>query len=203
MRIAVDSIIDIAIVLPMLKCFLEEHKNIEIDIREEVLNGAWEVLIDDSVDLLIGASGPVPQQKGIMPFGVLKMVFCVASDHALAKATGSISEALLSQYRTIVVHDSAKSIVPKTTLGVIEQSEHVYVANVDQKIKAIVAGIGGGFLPIKRVQPLLLSGELVAVDLIEPLPANELFIAWKMVNRGKGLQQLRSLITTANLADKI
>lgn len=204
-RIAVDSIIDIAIVLPVLKSFLDQYKNIELDIREEVLNGSWEVLINDEVDLLIGVSPPVPAQKGIraVPLGVLKMIFCVGKNHILATNAVALTKKDLVDCRTIVVHDSAKTIIPKSTIGVIEQSEHFYVATVEQKIKAIVAGLGGGYLPINRIQHLLVSGELVAVDMTEQLPENELFIAWIIVNKGKGLQQLLDLLTAANLADQI
>lgn len=204
-RIAIDTIIDSAVVFPVLKDFLDEHPDVEIDIREEVLNGSWEALIDDDIDLLIGASEPIPSQKGIraLPLGVLEMVFCVGKDHVLAKNTQPIAQQDLEEYRTIVVHDSAKSIVPKTTAGVIEQSEHLYVASVEQKIKGISAGLGGGFLPVNRIAGLLASGELVAITLQQPLPTNELYIAWKIVNRGKGLQQLISLLTAASADFKI
>lgn len=204
-RIAVDTIIDIAIVLPVLKCFLDKHQHIELDIKEEVLNGTWEALIDDDVDLLIGASPPIPTQKGLraIPIGILNMVFCVGQNHMLAKNSDALSHNALIKHRTVIVHDSAKSIVPKTTAGVIEQSEHLYVASIEQKIKAIMTGLGGGFLPINRIQNLLNSGDLVEVNLIEPLPKNELYIAWKVVNRGKGLQQLIDLLTAADFSTKI
>lgn len=195
-RIAFDSIIDINNVLPAFKVFLDEHTNVELDIREEVLNGAWEALIDDEVDLLIGASAPVPIQKGIraIPFGVLNMLFCVNKSHPLAKLTTPISQDDLINYRTIIVHDSAKSIVTKTTAGFIEQSEHFYVSSVEQKIKVILGGMGGGFLPTDRIQYLLDSGELVVVPLAQPQPEIQLYIAWKILNKGKGLASLVSHI---------
>jgi len=201
-RIAVDSIMDIAIILPVLKCFLDQHKNIEVDLKEEVLNGGWEALIDDEVDLLIGASGSVPVQKGIraVPFGLLKMVFCVGKHHALAKNTTVLTKNNLVNHRTIIVHDSAKTIVPKTTAGFIAQSDHLYVSTIEQKIKAIRAGLGGGYLPIERIENLLASGELIALKLEDAIPESELFIAWKTVNKGKGLQQLRKLLTAADIS---
>jgi DNA-binding transcriptional LysR family regulator len=193
-RIAIDSIIDINKVLPAFKEFLDDHKNVELDIQEEVLNGTWEALIDDEVDLLIGASAPVPIQKGIraIPLDVIHMLFCVSKSHALAKIKTPIAQAELINYRTIIVHDSAKSIVTKTTAGFIEQSEHLYVSTLEQKIKAITAGLGGGFLPIERIQYLLDAGELVVVPLQESLQETQLYIAWKILNKGKGLASLVS-----------
>ncbi len=78
-RIAIDSFIEGMDVFPIINQFLIEHPNIEIDICEEVLNGTWEVLIDDQVDLIIGASAPVPPQKGIasQPMASNEMAFYV------------------------------------------------------------------------------------------------------------------------------
>ena len=61
-RIACDSIIDIKPVFTDIQRFLAEHENIEIDVQEEVMNGTWEALIEDRVDLVIGAPSPVPSQ---------------------------------------------------------------------------------------------------------------------------------------------
>lgn len=202
-NIAFDTIIDMAIFLPSLRDFLNKHQNIEIDIREESLNGSWETLINDDVDLLIGASGAIPAHKGIraLPIGQLSLVFCVGADHILAKNhQRPIQRAELSQYRTVVIHDSTISFAPKTTSGVIEQSQHFYVTTLEQKLKAIKAGLGGGYLPIKRIQPFIERGELVVLNVVEPLPENELYLAWKVVNKGKGLQQLITLLTAANLS---
>lgn len=195
-RIAVDSIIDIAVIIPVFKQFLDVHNKVELDIKEEVLNGTWEALIDDEVDILIGASSPIPVQKGIraIHFCSLNLVFCVSATHELANNTKVLSQDELKHYRTIIVHDSAKSIVPKTTAGVVEQSDHLYVSTVDQKIKAITAGLGGGFLPITRVQELLDTKKLVAVKLLEPLQESQLFIAWKVLNQGKGLKSLLTML---------
>jgi len=195
-RIAVDSIIDIDMVMPIFNTFLETHGNIELDIKEEVLNGTWEALIHDDVDIAIGAAAPIPTHKGIraIPLCELDVVFCVNAMHELAQNNNILSQTQLQNYRTVVVHDSAKRIIPKTT-GVIEQSEHLYVSTIDQKIKVILAGLGAGFLPINRVQSLLDAKQLIAINLAEPQPSNQLYIAWKVVNKGKGLNSLLSILS--------
>lgn len=204
-RIALDSIIDSAIIFPVLKTFLDSYPNIELDISEEVLNGSWEAIIDDKVDLLIGAPPPIPVQKGIRTevIGELSMIFCVNSSHPLAHLTSAVTKDALSNYRTIIVHDTAKLAIPWTTTGVIEQSERFYVASIEQKIQAILAGIGGGFLPKKRIQHLLDQGKLIEVKVSEPVQQHDLYMAWKIVNKGKGLQHLRKMIIDANFQQYI
>ncbi len=194
-RIACDSIFDTRLLYPVLKQFLYQHPNIEIDLAEEVMNGGWEALIENKVDLLIGAPEPVPNQLGIRSVTVaeIEQLLVVPKGHELTQFSHPITMEDLQAYRTIVVHDTAKLAVPRSS-NIIEQSRHFYVASVAEKIKAIVAGIGIGFLPKARITELLAKGELVAIDLVESQPKSNLCMAWKMVNKGKGLRSLISLI---------
>ena len=203
-RIAIDSIIDAMVVFPIINQFLIEHPNIEIDISEEVLNGGWEALIEDRVDLLIGGLAPVPVQKGIatQPLTTNEMVFYVNKHHPLTKLKKPLSHQDIANYVTVVVHDSAKTAIAKS-IGIIESSQHLYVASLDHKIKAIMSGLGVGFLPKKRGQYYVQQGLLVALTTEKKQQPEELYIAWKLVNRGKGLQRLRALLNNANLAGVI
>ena len=49
-RIAIDTIVDERKIFKACHAFLAEHENIELDFKEEVLNGTWEALIEDEVD---------------------------------------------------------------------------------------------------------------------------------------------------------
>jgi DNA-binding transcriptional LysR family regulator len=60
---------------------------------------------------------------------------------------------------------------------------------IDQKIHAIMAGIGIGHLPYARIHDHLKSGELVALN-IEAQSPNDGYIVWKINNKGKGLRVL-------------
>jgi DNA-binding transcriptional LysR family regulator len=62
--IAVESVQSYPVFFSQLREFLEEHPTVEIDICESVLNGGWEALEQDRVDLIVGSPGPVPLQKG-------------------------------------------------------------------------------------------------------------------------------------------
>jgi len=196
-RIAYDSIYDVNQVMPVLSIFLKSHPNIEIDLSEEVMNGGWEALMTDKVDLLIGVPGPVPNYQGIrtIKMETLEQVLVVPKNHPLTKLGELVNKEDIAEYRTVVVHDSAKSEIPWSS-NIIEQSQRIYVTTIEQKIAAIRAGIGVGFLPRERVCRYLENGELetVIVDSADKREAGELYLAWKTVNKGKGLQALTSLI---------
>lgn len=194
-RIACDSIIDIKPVFTAIECFLAEHNNIEIDVQEEVMNGTWEALFEDKVDLVIGAPEPVPSQKGIRAIKIktFDSVLVVSSSHELSKARTSIQTLELSKYRSVVVHDSAKSEIP-WSVNIIEGSQHFYVSSVAHKVEAIIAGIGIGYLPRYMAQEYIISGQLREIELIDKKLPQNLFIAWKITNKGKGLNKLRTIL---------
>lgn len=194
-RIACDSIIDIKPVFSSIQRFLVEHENIEIDVKEEVMNGTWEALIEDRVDLVIGAPAPVPSQKGIRAVKMkeLESILVVSKSHPLSKIKPPIKTNNLTQYRSVLVHDSAINEIP-WSVNIIEGSQHFYVSTVAHKVEAIISGIGIGYLPKTIAQQYIISGELVEIVLTDKRVAQDLFMAWKITNKGKGLKKLKTLL---------
>src|SRR5690606_42112510 len=95
LKIAVDALMPVAQVMAVINRFLADKPGVEINICEEVLGGAWEALIDDRVQLAIGAPAPKPSGTGIRaePLGVLARVFAVAADPPLARLPQPLREA--------------------------------------------------------------------------------------------------------------
>jgi len=194
-RIACDSIMDIKQVFNDIQCFLIDNENIQIDVKEEVMNGTWEALIEDRVDLVIGAPAPVPSQKGIHAIKMkeLDSVLVVSKSHRLSKVKSPIQTSELSKYRSVVVHDSAKNEIP-WSINIIEGSQHFYVSTIAHKLEAIMSGIGIGYLPTHIVQKYIISGELTEIVLKDKKPPQDLFMAWKITNKGKGLRALKTIL---------
>ncbi|MFT5520058.1 MAG: DNA-binding transcriptional LysR family regulator [Enterobacterales bacterium] len=196
-RIACDSIMDIKPVFTGIQGFLAEHQNVEIDVQEEVMNGTWEALIEDRVDLVIGAPSPVPNQKGIRAIKILELetVLVVSKSHELSKAKQTIEPSDLTKYRSVVVHDSAQYEIPRS-VNIIEGSKHFFVSSIALKIEAILAGIGFGHLPTCMVKHHIEAGDLVLIELAEKPSPHELYMAWKITNKGKGLNRLKTIFET-------
>ena len=201
-RIVCDSILDINPIFSGIQKFLTEHKNIEVDVCEEVMNGTWEALIEDKVDLVIGAPAPVPSQKGIraIKIGKLETVLVAAKTHELSKtlhkSRTSIPASSLTKYRSVIVHDSAQHEIP-WSINMIEGSQRFFVSSVAQKVTAIVAGIGIGHLPKSMVHGYIESGQLVVIELEEEKTSTpqDLYMAWKISSKGKGLKALISILS--------
>lgn len=194
-RIACDSIIDIKPIFNGIQRFLAEYQNIEFDVQEEVMNGTWEALVDDRVDLVIGAPSPVPNQKGIRAIKMAELtnVLVASANHEVAEKILSEHQAMppneLMNFRNVVVHDSSQHEIP-WSINMIEGSQHFYVSTVAQKITAIIAGIGIGYLPKTLVQPYLDKGQLIVIETLVKTAKQDLVMAWKITNKGKGLKKL-------------
>ncbi|MFT5897023.1 MAG: DNA-binding transcriptional LysR family regulator [bacterium] len=183
----------------LLNEFLKDHPSIEIDIRESVLNGGWEALEQDNVDLIVGAPGPVPLQKGyraisMAPIELVPVIACHHPQACLAHNSAALEQAL-PKLRRIIIHDTSLVDVRRTK-GLRDEGTVFYVQTIEQKLKSIMAGIGIGHLPRQLVAQQLKAGELVELDLAQKLD-HDIFLAWKVSNKGKGLQTLTKIIAAA------
>jgi DNA-binding transcriptional LysR family regulator len=94
----------------------------------------------------------------------------------------------MAQLRRIVTHDTSFSGITRSE-GLSSDGQMFYVQNMDQKIHAILAGLGIGHLPKNRVQGYLDEGVLLPLDINQKNNA-ESFMAWKISNKGKGLRAI-------------
>jgi DNA-binding transcriptional LysR family regulator len=190
--IAIESMQAYPTFFGVLHGFLKDHPTIEFDICECVLNGGWEALEMGRVDLIVGVPGPVPLQKGYraIPIAGADLVPVIASHHEQAGLANSREalKAALPKLRRIVTHDTSFVDI-KRSKGLSSDGIMFYVQNIEQKVEAILAGIGIGHLPRQRIQRYLNSGALLPLEIGESSDT-ENFLAWNIGNKGKGLQAL-------------
>ena len=98
--------------------------------------------------------------------------------------------------RRIVTHDTSVDDIVRSA-GLSDEGRIFYVQNIDQKTEAILAGIGIGHLPLERVRKLLDDGVLLKLSMGNATNP-ESFLAWRISNKGKGLQLLIKKILAAH-----
>ena len=192
LRICLDTVIDFDSILPVIIEFATQHPHIELDISEEALGGNWERLVDDQIDLVIGGGPPVPVQSGIssLIWKEIDMVFALAADHPLAASDQPLTDKQLMEYPWVVVHDTSRYSAPRDT-GRIQSDRRIYVKSIQQKIVVQLSGYGIGYLPRHRIESQLQQGQLVVRELVDAQPGTtQTLLAWKTVNRSKGLKAL-------------
>ncbi|WP_372882293.1 LysR substrate-binding domain-containing protein [Psychromonas sp.] len=195
LNIAISSILQNDSIFSLFNDFLKSHPNIEMDISEELMNGAWEALVEDKIDLMIGASGEIPKQKGIRTahLGDIELVFAVSPNHPLSREKQPLSNAVIARHRAVIAHDTARNWITQTH-SVISEDKYFYVPSIEYKIKAQRAGIGCGFLPRLRIESYLQKGELIVLEVEAQKPIVPLYLAWKVVNQGQALKTIREML---------
>src|SRR6056297_1028037 len=191
LRIARDHSIADELLFDALQALYRAVPGIEISISEEVLGGAWEALLEDRVDLLVGAVDAVPGQKGIrhVPWFEQNFVFVAHRDHPICREPQPLGPEALHSHRVVMVRDSSRN-QPAISRGIVGPGATLQVAGMRQKLHAQLAGLGIGTLPLHLVQPYLDSGELVSLDVQPALTNGPCHLAWKTANRGRALALL-------------
>lgn len=188
LTIAVDTAFGFESLLELMRVFQHEGHLTELIVREEVLGGVWEALNTHRCDLALGAEGyPPGGSLATHPIGELNFVFAVARDHPLRQAPQPLSREAIQNFPTVVIADSSR-YTPGKSIGLLNGRTRVVVATMEQKIQAHVRGLGVGYLPVHKIQPLLASGELVALSLADALDTVEVCAAWRRGYKGRALK---------------
>lgn len=186
-NITIDSILEFDFIYPLIALFYKIQPEIEINLYEEVLGGTHESLTSNRADLVIGVDSSSGSGIKYQKIQEIEWIFAVSPEHELTKACLPLSRQAIEQHRFIVVRDSARNQAPQTH-RVFSKRPVLSVASMAEKIQAQRLGLGVGFLPAHRIQPLLAQGLLIALPLAETIPTLDLCMAWKTNNKGKVLR---------------
>jgi DNA-binding transcriptional LysR family regulator len=186
LTLAVDSLVDVCTVLPLVAAFHREHPGIELVLVEEVLAGVWDALEAGRADLAIGAVGAPPRGFATLPFGPADFVYVASPRHPLAGKAGPLTPEDLREATAVVAADSSRS-GPGRTVGVLDLRDRITVPHLEWKIRAHLAGLGVGWLPRHRVAAELAAGHLVELELTERRPSEPLHVAWRRDRDGRAL----------------
>ena len=130
--------------------------------------------------------------------GRIDLIAVIASQHAPAPVNNEHTtiSAALTEFRRVITHDTSTADMPRSE-GLKNDRQTFYVQNANQKLQAILAGIGIGHLPRKGIQSYLDDGALSQVNLGRSTNMAR-FIGWQANNKGKGLQALCQLLASAD-----
>ena len=193
LRIAVDSIVPLARVWPLLgrfyaECQARDAAHTRLRISQEVLGGAWDALAEGRVDLVLGASGDPPPGGGYRTrlMAEVPMVFVVAPRHPLAGAPEPLPESAILPHRAVVAADSSRRLPPRT-VGLLTGQDTLTVPDLRAKLAAQVAGLGCGAMPWYLAADDVAAGRLVVKALETVRPPARISAAWRESRPGKAL----------------
>jgi DNA-binding transcriptional LysR family regulator len=200
--IAIEGILPIAPLLPLLDAFYQLGQATEVALRHEVLAGGWDALASGRADLVI-AGGDAPGGGGIRTraLGQIEFVFCVAPQHPLARVNAPLDQAAIAPHRAVVIADTARNL-PLRSAGWLQQQPCLTVADLPSKLAVQQAGLGVGSLPRWLADREVAAGRLAACEWAGGNPRQTLHLAWRSGEAGRALEWwMRALSDPAVLAE--
>jgi DNA-binding transcriptional LysR family regulator len=188
LRIAVDMIIPVERLYPLIEGFYAAGHSTRIRLLSEALGGSWDALATGRADLVIGAAGDMPARGGMMSrlLGPAPMIFVVAPTHPLASYPGPIPNSELRRHRAVVIADTSRELGART-IGLLDGQDTLRVPDMRAKASAQVAGLGVGHLPHWLADQEIAAGRLIELKLAESRQAMPCHIAWRSRQIGKAL----------------
>jgi DNA-binding transcriptional LysR family regulator len=199
LRVALDAILPWSWLTPHLDAYFKEDCRAKLRISEETLAGSWDALADGRVDIVIGATGDVPNSAlfSSQPLFDVKFVYCVSPKHPLARASEPIATADVGQFRAIAIADTSRKL-PMRTTGLLSGQDRLVVPNMQAKIDAQIAGLGGGYLASWFAKSPMKEKQLVERRVDAQKPEASLVLAWRANARGRALTWWRERLRGAN-----
>ena len=193
LRIAMDTIVRIDAVFDLIAEFYLQEPGTRIRLLTEVLSGTWEALLSGRADLALGTFASMTGGPGMTTgyqsrhLGEAELVFAIAPFHPLAAAVEPLRPEIVRRHRVVAVGDTARNL-PTVTMGMLSGQDVLTVPTMRDKVRAQVAGLGCGNLPVGDALPYLESGQLVAKRLSESRMVGDLYYSWNGAARGKAMK---------------
>ena len=160
LTIAMDTLFPEWMMVKAIRAFCEQSPHTRINLRQTVLSGTDELLINKQAD--IGISGRIPVSMIGAPLMQIHFVAVAAPDHPLHQLNRTLSLRDLRLYRQLVVSDSGSRNLDAGWLGA---QHRLTVSNFQTSIEAAIQGLGFAWIPVLKIQKELESGQLKALDL--------------------------------------
>ncbi len=189
LKIGIDALFPMSVLLRLVEKFFELNQHTHIKIQNETYGGTWDALVTHRADLMIGASGPNPNPGHFSAKKLYQVdrVFALAKNHPLAKIKGSLKQAQISEYRSVAIKDSSRTLPPQHATY-LKMQNILTVSDMQTKFQAQCMGLGVGFLPRQLALSGVKSGHLVIKEVID-LDMNLIAtLAWRKDNMGNGLK---------------
>lgn len=178
---------------------LAEKSDTQISIVTEVLAGAWEKLEQGTADIVIGPASSFRQSSEINSSLLykIKSMYVASPNHPIHQEENPLDEAVRLKYRGVAIADTARER-PILTVKVLEKQRRLTVSSMQDKQRALIAGLGIATLPSDMIQDDLKAGRLKIIGDDSGTEVN-IIMAWRRDQIGKAkawlLREIPKLLT--------
>ncbi|VTT29012.1 DNA-binding transcriptional activator of the allD operon [Klebsiella pneumoniae] len=174
----------------LLQLLDKQFPGCQVVITTAVYNGVWDALVNQQVNVAIGAPDTLPDGGGIdyLAIGSVRWQFAIAPDHPLARLAQPLSESQLRQWTTIMVEDTAETLNKKVG-WLLHGQQSLVVPDFATKCHCQMLGQGIGFLPDYLVREA--GQRLVTPAVQNPRQDSPMLLATQHAASGQVTQWIR------------
>lgn len=162
--LAVDVIFDYECLCNAIEQFAEQFPHTRLEVRETVLSGAEELLLQQDADFILSAR--VPQGFVGEPVARVRFVPVAHPQHPLHRLGRPVTRKDLKACRQIVMRDSA--LRNRQDSGWLGSDQRITVSSVHTSVELIERGLGFAWLPETRIRESLSADRLLPLSTEEP-----------------------------------
>lgn len=201
LTIVTEALVPTEALFPLVEK-LSQKANTQISLITEVLAGAWERLEQGRADIVIApdlhfrASTEINTRK----LYTMMSVYVASTDHPIHDEPEPQSEVTRVKYRGIAVADTARER-PVLTVQLLDKQQRLTVSSIDDKRRALLAGLGIATMPYALVEKDIAEGRLRVVS-PEYTREVDIIMAWRRDSMGEAkawcLREIPRLLAKKN-----
>ncbi|MBS9429932.1 MULTISPECIES: LysR family transcriptional regulator [Photorhabdus] len=164
---------------------LAQKSNTQLSLLTEVLAGAWERLETGRADIVIApdmhfrASAEINSRQ----LYSITNVYVASPDHPIHQEPEPLSDVTRVKYRGIAVADTARER-PVLTVQLLDKQQRLTVSSLEDKRRALLAGLGVATMPYPMVEQDIAEGRLRVIS-SEYSHDTNVIMAWRRDSMGE------------------
>ncbi|MBT0387912.1 LysR family transcriptional regulator [Morganella morganii subsp. morganii] len=184
LTIVCEALIPTASLFPLVDK-LAQKSTTQLTLATEVLAGAWERLETGRADIVIAPDMHFRTSSEInsRPLYSVVNVYVAAPDHPIHKEPEPLSDTTRGKYRGIAVADTARER-PVLTVLLLDKQQRLTVSSIDDKRRALLAGLGVASMPYPLVEKDIQEGRLKVIG-SEYSHETNVIMAWRRDSMGE------------------
>lgn len=166
LRIVVDGALPMAPITAALKGFVARRLPTRVHLDVEYQDGVLDRFDADHADLMLALGLEDGGRLRGVPLPPLEMVLVAAADHPLAQID-PVERDMLLEHVDLVVKDTSPAFAHQPRQTFLGTRHVIRLSDFHTKLRAVLSGVGFGWLPLHLAAADIAAGRLVIVRLPE------------------------------------
>lgn len=163
LQIIVDGAVPMEPVMRALKLMADRNIPTRVQLKIEFLSGVQSCFESDNADIMIARDFQDDPFYLVDVLPEIEFLLCVSSEHSLAERS-DVSSVELREHVKLTINDSRTRVDISDKLAAADGNRAFYLSDFETKKRAILMGLGYGWMPVYMIRDELAAGRLKVVN---------------------------------------